>query len=93
MKNKRYGSLIFTGVVLLFLSVIVFVQVSVAHGHALEKEKQLLEVTNQITKEKERNLDLKEKLEYADSEEFLIQIAREEFGLIQENEIIFIPVE
>lgn len=49
-------------------------------------------VENQIQEEKRRGVELKQKKVYYESDQYLIDQARERFGLVQEDEEVFIIV-
>jgi cell division protein FtsB len=56
----------------------------------VHKEKEMQMLTNELILEKEKQIQLEEQKYYIETDEFIINKAREEFNLIQDGETIFI---
>jgi len=93
MNKKRHKSIYFLSFVLLVLTSVIFFQVSDAYTKTVDKEKILAAIEQEISIEQQTKIDLKEEMSYMNTDEFIIQKAREEFKLIQDGEILFIQDE
>lgn len=93
MNKKRHKSIYFLSFVLLVLTAVIFFQVSTAYTKTVEKEKILAAIEQEISVEQQTKIDLKEQQSFMNTDEFIIQKARDEFKLIQDGEILFIQDE
>jgi len=90
MNKKRHKSIYFLTFVLCLLTGVVFFQISSAYTKSVHKEKEMQMLTNELILEKEKQIQLEEQKYYIETDEFIINKAREEFNLIQDGETIFI---
>jgi cell division protein FtsB len=90
MNKKRYKSIYFLSFVLFLLTGVVFFQISSAYSKTVQKEKELEVIEIELLKEKEKNIELEEEKYYIQTDEYIINKARQEFNLIQEGEVIYI---
>lgn len=79
-----------------FAVVMTLVLISWNGGRALQKkineyERQEARYQELIQNEEQRALDLEEKKKYIQTKQYIEQIAKERFGLIYKNEIVFKP--
>lgn len=89
-KYKRRRNSIF----LVVLLIGIILGTLVVHGVNLQAEVQKLSVQEQELKEKKENLknetkSIKEEAEYMKSDKYIEDVAREKFGLVYDNEIVF----
>ena len=75
--------------------VILMVMIVVAFGRAQLKDKQAvvdeetLKLEQEIAKEEERSLEIDEKEKYSKTNKYVEEVAREKYGMVKENEIVF----
>ena len=75
--------------------VILMVMIVVAFGRAQLKDKQAvvddrtLQLEQEIAKEEERSLEIDEKEKYSKTNKYVEEVAREKYGMVKENEIVF----
>ncbi len=86
------------GMVGIALVVLVLLSVFIVQSHKLSEknaafEQQIVQLQEQIELENERTKELEELPEYTKSREYIEKVAREKFGLVYEDEIIFRPEE
>lgn len=87
-----------TSLYLVMLVVGVFLATLVIQGAGLRADCQRLETEQSQLVQKKKNLQkeqekIKEKEEYMKTDEYIEDIAREKFGLVYDNEIIFKPAD
>ena len=87
-----------TSLYLVMLVVGVFLATLVIQGASLRADCQRLETEQSQLVQKKKNLQkeqekIKEKEEYMQTDEYIEDIAREKFGLVYDNEIIFKPAD
>ena len=91
-KSRAGGSQI--AVVIITLAVALLITVLLIQRHSLSdkivKYNDEIEILqDQIDAEKERSLELEKLPAYVDSYEYIEKVAREKFGLVYEDEILF----
>ena len=91
-KNRASGSQI--AVLIIILAAALLITVLVVQRHRLsvkigEYNTQIEKLQDQIQAEKERSLELEKLPAYVDSYEYIEKVAREKFGLVYEDEILF----
>ena len=91
MNRKRHKSIYFLTFVLCLLTGVVFIQISSAYTKTVSKENELQILEEELTREKEKQIRLEEDVYYIDTDDFIIEKARQEFNLIQEGEILILP--
>lgn len=75
--------------------VILMVMIVVAFGRAQLKDKQAvvdeetLKLEQDIAREEERSLEIDEKEKYSKTNKYVEEVAREKYGMVKENEIVF----
>ena len=75
--------------------VIIMVMIVVAFGRAQLKDKQAVEdaetlrLEQEIAKEEQRSLEIDEKEKYSKTNKYVEEVAREKYGMVKENEIVF----
>ena len=75
--------------------VILMVMIVVAFGRAQLKDKQdvvddrTLQLEQEIAREEERSLEIDEKEKYSKTNKYVEEVAREKYGMVKENEIVF----
>lgn len=75
--------------------VIIMVMIVVAFGRAQLREKQAVEddrtlqLEQEIAREEERSLEIDEKEKYSKTNKYVEEVAREKYGMVKENEIVF----
>ena len=75
--------------------VIIMVMIVVAFGRAQLREKQAVEddrtlqLEQDIAREEERSLEIDEKEKYSKTNKYVEEVAREKYGMVKENEIVF----
>ena len=74
--------------VLAFSFLFLIIQAWKLNGKKVEYEKRAVELQKQIDIEEERSQSLKELEEYAGTNEYIEDVAREKLGLVYPNEII-----
>lgn len=62
------------------------------YEQSIALDQKIIVVENQIQEEKRRGVELNQKKVYYESDQYLIDQARERFGLIKEDEEVFIIV-
>lgn len=82
------------GLYLVMLVAALFVGTLAVHGYSLRANCQKLATEQSNLKEKKKSLekekeDIKEQAEYRKTDQYVEDIAREKFGLVYDNEIIF----
>ncbi len=87
-----------TSLYLVMLVVGVFLATLVIQGAGLRADCQRLETEQSQLVQKKKNLQkeqekIKEKEDYMKTDEYIEDIAREKFGLVYDNEIIFKPAD
>ena len=87
-----------TSLYLVMMVVGVFLATLVIQGAGLRADCQKLETEQSQLVQKKKNLQkeqekIKEKEEYMQTDEYIEDIAREKFGLVYDNEIIFKPAD
>lgn len=89
-KGKRTGLGIIAIMVLSICGVVSYkrIELNKASERALAK---VSELTKAIEKEDEKNEDLKELKAYVQTNKYIEDMARERFGLVYEDEIVFKP--
>lgn len=90
MYKKKHKSIFFLGLVFVLLTCVIVFQISQANIRAFEKQQELKVLQEEYERELERNQELEDEKLFIETDEFIMQKAREEFHLIQEGEIIFI---
>lgn len=91
-KSRAAGSQI--AVVIISLAVALLITVLVIQRHDLSQKihtynTEIEKLQDQIDAEKERSLELEKLPAYVDSYEYIEKVAREKFGLVYEDEILF----
>lgn len=86
------------GLYLVMLVIGIFLTTLVVQGVSLRTNCQKLATEQSELEEKKKSLEqekekIKEEEEYSKTDEYIEDIAREKFGLVYENEIIFKPEE
>lgn len=79
---------------LVMLVAVLFVGTLAVHGYTLRANCQKLATEQSNLKEKKKSLeqeqeDIKEQAEYRKTDQYIEDVAREKFGLVYDNEIIF----
>lgn len=97
MKRRRHRRRR-TSLYLVMLVVGVFLATLVIQGAGLRADCQRLETEQNQLVQKKKNLQkeqekIKEKEDYMKTDEYIEDIAREKFGLVYDNEIIFKPAD
>lgn len=82
------------GLYLVMLVAALFVGTLAVHGYSLRANCQKLATEQSNLKEKKKSLekekeDIKEQAEYRKTDQYVEDVAREKFGLVYDNEIIF----
>lgn len=82
------------GLYLVMLVAVLFVGTLAVHGYTLRANCQKLATEQSNLKEKKKSLeqeqeDIKEQAEYRKTDQYIEDVAREKFGLVYDNEIIF----
>lgn len=82
------------GLYLVMLVALLFVGTLAVHGYTLRANCQRLAEEQNSLKEKKKNLEkeqekIKEQKEYRKTDQYVEDVAREKFGLVYDNEIIF----
>lgn len=90
MNRKKHKSIYFLIFVLLLLTGVVFIQISSAYTKTLAKENELQVLEEELMQEKEKKIQLEEEMYYIETDEFIIEKARQEFNLIQDGEILIL---
>ena len=75
-----------TGIYLVMLVAALFVGTLAVHGYSLRANCQKLATEQQKLKEQEQ---IKEQKEYRKTDQYVEDVAREKFGLVYDNEIVF----
>ena len=75
-----------TGIYLVMLVAALFVGTLAVHGYSLRANCQKLATEQQNLKEQEQ---IKEQKEYRKTDQYVEDVAREKFGLVYDNEIVF----
>lgn len=87
-RKNRTGYGIIAFVVLLLFAVLSYNRVGLAH-ELDENIKTEARLDEQIQEQKERAQDIKERITYVQSREYIEEIARKKLGLVYKDEIIF----
>ena len=77
-----------TGIYLVMLVAALFVGTLAVHGYSLRANCQKLATEQQNLKDKKKSLK-KEQKEYRKTDQYVEDVAREKFGLVYDNEIVF----
>ncbi len=82
------------GLYLVMLVAALFVGTLAIHGYTLRANCQRLAAEQNNLKEKKKNLkkeqeEIKEQTEYRKTDQYVEDVAREKFGLVYDNEVIF----
>lgn len=82
------------GLYLVMLVALLFVGTLAVHGYTLRADCQKMATEQSNLKEKKKSLeqeqeDIKEQAEYRKTDQYIEDVAREKFGLVYDNEIIF----
>lgn len=93
MNRKKHKSIYFLTFVLVLLTGVVFIQISSAYTKTVSKENELQILEEELIKEKEKQIQLEEDVYYIETDDFIIEKARQEFNLIQDGEILILPKE
>jgi len=75
--------------ILILYMVFIFIQQQITIYHL---DKQKMEMQKEMNTLLEQNKALKEQIKYVKSKEYIEKVAREELGLVKDNEIIYIDV-
>ena len=83
-----------TGIYLVMLVAALFVGTLAVHGYSLRANCQKLATEQQNLKDKKKSLkkeqeQIKEQKEYRKTDQYVEDVAREKFGLVYDNEIVF----
>ena len=83
-----------TGIYLVMLVAALFVGTLAVHGYSLRANCQKLATEQQNLKDKKKSLKkeqdrIKEQKEYRKTDQYVEDVAREKFGLVYDNEIVF----
>lgn len=94
MRRRRKRKRNRTGLYLVMTVVLLFCGTLAVHGISLKSECQALEEKERELEAKKADLEeeeksIQEKQAYMQTDEYVEHIAREKFGLVYENEIIF----
>jgi cell division protein DivIC len=97
-RKRKSGKKNRTGLYIVMLVVGIFLTTLVVQGVSLRNNCQKLATEQSELKEKKKSLKqekekIKEQEEYSKTDEYVEDIAREKFGLVYDNEIIFKPEE
>lgn len=95
-RNKKKKSSSMGGFITIFAVVITLALVAWNGGKSLQDKIDAYEVKKeqlqeQIAREEQRTLDLEEKKKYIQTKQYIEQIAKEKFGLIYKDEVVFKP--
>lgn len=90
MNKKRHKSIYFLTFVLFLLTGVVFFQISSVYTKSVQKEKELQILEDELLLEKEKKIQLEEDKYYIQTDEFIMNKARQEFNLIQDGEVIYL---
>lgn len=90
MAGRRNRSVVFFMAVLFLLTSIVAFQVYSTISRRIEKEKELAQLQKELSIETERTKELEEELKYINTDEYIIERAREDLNLILEGERVYI---
>lgn len=87
-----------TGLYLVMLVVGIFLSTLVVQGYSLKVNCQKLATEQSQLEEKKKSLQkeqeaIKDKSKYMKTDKYIEDVAREKFGLVYENEIIFKPAD
>lgn len=93
MGNNKFGTICMTVIVFVVIGIMAISKIYVETENIANRKEQLNQIQKEISIEKQRKLDLKEEELYIHSDEFIVNKAREDFGLIQDGEILFIKEE
>lgn len=83
-----------TGLYLVMLVAAIFVGTLAVHGYTLRENCQRLATEQQNLKEKKKDLKrerekIKEQSAYRNTDQYIEDMAREKFGLVYDNEVVF----
>lgn len=83
-----------TGLYLVMLVAAIFIGTLAIHGYTLRANCQQLATEQAVLKEKKKNLkkeqeEIKEQAAYRNTDQYVEDVAREKFGLVYDNEVIF----
>jgi cell division protein FtsB len=90
MNKKKHKSIYFLTFVLILLTGVVFIQISLAYTKTVSKENELQILEEELSLEKEKKIQLKEDMYYIETDDFIIEKARQEFNLIQDGETLIL---
>ncbi|MBN2220599.1 MAG: septum formation initiator family protein [Vallitaleaceae bacterium] len=93
MAKRRNKSVVFFMAVLFLLTSIVAFQVYNTISRRIEKEKELAQLQQELSQEMERTKALEEELKYINTDEYIIERAREDLNLILEGEKVYIKTD
>ena len=93
MNKKRYKSIYFLSFVLILLTTVIFIRIFSDYTKIVYKTNELEALENELSLEKEKKIQLEEELYYIETDEFIIEKARQEFNLIQDDEILILQKE
>ncbi len=87
-KKRRTGLFLTAVMVLSICAIVTYKQQSLDLAEAKADEK-IEQLNKQIEDEKQRTEDIEEKKAYVQTKKFIEEMAREKFGLVYKDEIIF----
>ena len=92
MRGNRYGAIL---AVIFMVAVVIFLTFQIVKTR---KDNEILAqnesvIASKLEEEQERNEELKERVGKGLTKDEIVRIAKERFGLVYPNEIIFVPEE
>ena len=92
--KRRVGKKNRTSLYLVMLVALIFVATLGIHGYVLRANCQKLATQQENLKEKKKDLkkeqeEIKEEEKYRKTDEYVEEVAREKFGLVYDNELVF----
>ncbi len=91
MKRKRHKSIYFLASVVMLIGGVVFFQIADVYQKTVAKEQELEKANQELFYQNERRIELEERIDYVQTDEFIIEVGNEEFNMILDNQILFIP--
>lgn len=87
-KKKRTGLMLTALMVLSICGIVTYKQQELNLAEAKADER-IVQLSSQIAEEEKRTEDIEEKKAYVQTKKFIEEMAREKFGLVYKDEIIF----
>lgn len=88
--KKRTGIGVIALVVLVMCGIVTYKRVDL-DAKSAKKENVVVDLKSQLEEEEERTIEIQNLKKHVNSKEYIEEIARENFGLVYEDEILFQP--